>query len=336
MTRIANRRAVLAAALSVAAAPAAGVAQGGVAVPAPRSGIARADALLRVGRVDAAEALYYREVYRRPRDPAARLALGRYLASRGATRIGVTLIEEARFFGANPTVAALHLAPLYARLGDYKALALLPAAPLTAAERARAEWLMKNASALVGPDSVAVSFTPVQTDTGSVVGSVTIVVDGEAIVADIDPAARGLAMDTSRAHAPSVRVFAGAPAAVKAGSPAVPVVVLRARLGGLTFTNLAASLEPLRSPTRARIGVDLLSRFSQTFDPLNQRILLRRPKRDDRPIPGERVPLVLDARDTWVVWQGRPAPITSESVTRRLRGGRWTLDSRRGEIVLQQ
>src|SRR5687768_11679768 len=86
--------------------------------PTRQSELARADALLKAGRVEAAEALYYREARRRPRDPAARMALGRYLASRGATRIGAVLIEEARFFGANPAVAALHLAPIYARLGD--------------------------------------------------------------------------------------------------------------------------------------------------------------------------------------------------------------------------
>src|ERR687896_2075315 len=115
-------------------------AQAATRVPTAPGDLARADALLKSGRVEAAEALYYREARRRPRDPAARLALGRYLAARGATRIGAVLIEEARFFGANPAVAALHLAPLYARLGDYKALALLPAAPVSAAERARAEW----------------------------------------------------------------------------------------------------------------------------------------------------------------------------------------------------
>src|SRR5918997_98123 len=126
---------------------------------------APAGALPRAGRVEAAEALYYREARRRPRDPAARLALGRYLASRGATRIGAVLIEEARFFGASPALAALHLAPLYARLGDYKALALLPAAPLSAGERARAEWLAKNPSVVAGPESLTVALAPPEDET---------------------------------------------------------------------------------------------------------------------------------------------------------------------------
>jgi hypothetical protein len=338
MTKPTNpRRAALrgAAALLLAATPAPSGAQGRVTVPASRSEIARADALLKAGRVEAAEALYYREARRRPRDPAARLALGRYLASRGATRIGAVLIEEARFFGANPVLAALHLAPLYARLGDYKALALLPAAPLSAGERTRAEWLAKNPPTVMGPDSLTVALTAPESDSTSLLGSVAIVIDGGSIVADIDPTVRGLVLDTSRASAPSVRIFASAPAAVQAGSPAVSAVLLRARLGNLAFTNLPVNLEPLGSAARARIGLDLLGRFSPTFRLNDGRLVLRRSGRVARFLPGERVPLLVEPRDAWVVWQGRPEPLGADIVTRRLRAGPWTLDARRGEIVLQ-
>src|SRR5918992_1318186 len=137
-TRSRWRALVSAVALVLGATPEAGECQASIAVPTNRSELARADALLRSGRVEAAEAIYYREARRRPRDPAVRLALGRYLASRGATRIGAVLIEEARFFGTNPAVAALHLAPLYARLGDYKARALLQ--PCRPARRPSPPW----------------------------------------------------------------------------------------------------------------------------------------------------------------------------------------------------
>jgi hypothetical protein len=336
-TLTAPRRGALrgAAALLLAAMPAVAGAQSRVTAPPSRSELARADALLKAGRVEAAEALYYREARRRPRDPAARMALGRYLASRGATRIGAVLIEEARFFGANPALAALHLAPLYARLGDYKALALLPAAPLSAGERARAEWLAKNPSTVLGPDSVTLALTAPENDSTSLLGAVTMVIDGLSIVAEIDPAVRGLVLDTSRAHAPSLKIFAGAPSAVQAGSPAVPAVLLRARLGNLAFTNLPVSLEPLASPKRGRIGLDLLGRFSPTFHPTEGRLVLRRSGRVARLLPGERVPLLVEPRDTWVVWAGRPQPLGGDQVARRLRAARWTLDARRGEIVLQ-
>jgi hypothetical protein len=321
-------------ALLLAATPLAAGAQG-IAVPTGQRDIARADALLRAGRVDAAEALYYRAARRRPRDPAARLALGRYLASRGATRIGAVLIEEARFFGTSPVVAALHLAPLYARLGDYKALALLPGAPLSAGERARAEWLAKNPPTVAGPDSLTIALTASEDDSASLLGTVSVVIDGTTVEAVIDPAARGLVLDTSRAHGPNTRVFTSAPPAVQAGQATIPAVLLRARLGGLTFTNLPVALEPLASPLRARIGLDLLGRFSPTFHPHEGRLVLRRSGKVARSLPGERVPLLVEPRDAWVVWEGRPEPLGGEPVTRRLRAARWTLDARRGEIILQ-
>jgi hypothetical protein len=331
-----RRRALLGTvAVLLAATPIAGQAQRAANVPTGRGELARADALLKAGRVEAAEALYYREARRRPRDPAARLALGRYLASRGATRIGAVLIEEARFFGANPALAALHLAPLYARLGDYKALALLPSAPLSAAERARAQWLAKNPSTVVGPESLTVALKRPESDSTPVLGTVIVSIDGESVVAEIDPTVSGLVLDTSRAHGSSARVFTGPPAGVQAGSPAVPAVVFRARLGTLAFTNLPVSLEPLASPTSARIGLDLLGRFAPSFYPRDGRLVLRRSGRVARLLPGERVPLLVEPRDSWVVWEGRPEPLSGDSVTRRLRARRWTLDTKRGEIVLQ-
>jgi hypothetical protein len=306
-------------------------------MPMPPGDLARADALLKSGRVEAAEAIYYREARRRPRDPAARLALGRYLASRGATRVGAVLIEEARFFGTSPAVAALHLAPLYTRLGDYKALALLPAAPLSGAERARAEWLAKNPATVVGPESLTVALTKAPDDTLQTLGSIVITIDGQPIAAEIDPMATGLVLDTSRARTQSARVFTGPPTSVTtvhAGAAVTPAVIQRAQLGTLAFSNLPVNLEPLGSPARARIGLDLLGRFSPTFHPHAGRLLLRRSGKVTRVLPGERVPLLVEPRASWVVWEGRPAPLGSEAVTRRLRTARWTLDARRGELVL--
>ena len=320
----------------LAASPGSAAAQGRVAVPTRPGDLARADALLRAGRVDAAEALYYREVRRRPRDPAARLALGRYLASRGATKIGTVLIEEARFFGANPVLAAIHLAPLYVRLGDYKALTLLPATPLSLGERARAQWLAKNPPAVAGPDSVTLAMTAPESDSTSVIGTVEITVDGRSIVAEIDPTVRGLVLDTATARTASARVFEAPPTAVQAGVPVLAAVLAKARLGPVTFTNLPVDLEPLGSATRARIGLDLLGRFAPTFHPHDGRIVLRRSGKLSRLVPGERLPLLLDAHDAWVVWAGRRESLGAEPVSRRLRGARWTLDSRRGAIVLER
>lgn len=326
-----ERRALIAAALAaLLARPGAAQRVSGQATP---SDLARAEALLRAGRVDAAETMFYRAVKRRPRDPATRLALGRYLASRGATRPGAVLIEEARFFGASATVAAIHLAPLYQRLWDFKALALLPAAPLTSGERARAEWLVKNVPAIAGGDSVTVAFA-VADDSSQAVGMVALQIDGATVEATIDPAVGGISLDTSFARTASVKGFASSPAAIQAGTGATPAVALRATLGGFTFTNLAVSLEPMGAGRAARVGLDFLSRFAPTFDPHRGQLTLRRGGKVARSLPGERVPLLVDAAGSWVVWEGRPESLSAADVTRRLRGARWTLDAKRGEIVL--
>src|SRR5256885_11279967 len=62
-------------------------------------GVDQADSLLAAGRVATAESVYYATSRARPRDATARAALGRYLASRRALRIGAALPEEARLFG---------------------------------------------------------------------------------------------------------------------------------------------------------------------------------------------------------------------------------------------
>src|ERR687895_2189134 len=156
--------------------------------------LARADNLLRVGRMFAAETLYYYAVRRAPRDPEARLALGRYLAARGALRIGAVLMEEARYFGADPKKVAAHLAPIYAQLGDFRALAGLPNTPLHNAERSRAEWLRDHPPMVEGPDSVSIHWTPA--DTGAL-GTVVVRIGAASVRATLDPRAHGLVLDTA-------------------------------------------------------------------------------------------------------------------------------------------
>ena len=70
----------------------------GLVVAAP----SRADSLLAVGRLAAAEQALYAAADARPRAPEPRGALGRYLASRGRFRIAEILLQEAQRFGADP------------------------------------------------------------------------------------------------------------------------------------------------------------------------------------------------------------------------------------------
>jgi hypothetical protein len=63
--------------------------------------MSRADSLLSVGRLAAAEDALYADVAARPRAPAPRGALAAYLASRARFRIAEVLLEEAERFGAD-------------------------------------------------------------------------------------------------------------------------------------------------------------------------------------------------------------------------------------------
>lgn len=283
--------------------------------------IARADSLLRAGRVEGAEAVYFAAAARRPRDPAARLALGRYLASRGATRVGAVLIEEAGRFGASPGLAAAHLAPLYSRLADWEALAKLQRAPLSAGERARAEWLVRNPSASTGPDSVTL---PMSRDR-----EVTIVVGTDTLRATIVPRTVGLVVDHALATSKSLRFFMGS----GSDSRQSAALATRVQLGALELQN-----EPVRVETlgdgRAEIGMELLSRLSATVDGREGRLVLRRTGRLARG-SARRVPLVLDPRESLVAWGGRLEPFGAVRVQERLAGTRWTVDGRRGELVVE-
>ena len=76
----------------------------------------RGDSLLEQGRWAEAEAVYYQQSERAPRNPIKRAALGRFIAMKGAVRPGMVLIEEARRFGLDAAVARELLTPLRAIL----------------------------------------------------------------------------------------------------------------------------------------------------------------------------------------------------------------------------
>lgn len=107
-----RRRAWSRAAIALAAlvcTPAAARAQERAPLP-----LTRADALLEEGRWAEAEAAFYAQSERSPRDPLARAALGRFIAMKGAVRPGIVLIEEARQFGLDAATARELLVPLRA------------------------------------------------------------------------------------------------------------------------------------------------------------------------------------------------------------------------------
>lgn len=73
-----------------------------------------ADWMIDEGRWTEAEALFYLQSERSPRNAVLRASLGRFLASKGAVVPGIVLIEEARQFGLDASIADDLLKPLRA------------------------------------------------------------------------------------------------------------------------------------------------------------------------------------------------------------------------------
>jgi hypothetical protein len=306
---------------------------GSAAVATPRVAqgqhyIARADSLLRRGRVFAAETLYYYAVRRTPRDPAARLALGRYLAARGALRIGAVLMEEARFFGGDPKTVGTYLAPVYARLGDYKALSALPGSPLPYAQRARAEWLGNNPPVISGPDSAVVVLLPA--DSGSL-GVIDLVIDGDSVQASIDPRVQGISLDTAWLRRKAVKRFA---ATFDNDWRNIGGVALSIDVGPFTLTNVPTSFAPNGNAGHARVGLDFITQLAPTLDPTGHTMLLRKSGRIENSAPGERIPTLSYPGGLWLIQRDGIWPLGGSNASTMIGSRPFTLNARRGELIL--
>ena len=301
---------------------------GAVSARAQATVIARADTLLIAGRVFSAESLYYRAVRMDSHDPAARLALGKYLAARGALRVGAVLMEEARYFGGNAGDVARALAPVYEALGDYAALASLPASPLPYAERARAEWLGAHPPAAAGPDS---AWVPYRVSDSHLLGQVVLRLGADSLVAAIDARVHGLVLDPAWMQRREIKRFASR----GARSPGdVTAVALAVRLGAFTLTNVPVRFQLEREREIAVIGLDELASLAPTFDPLAGRMLLRRSGDVAANMPGFRIPTLATERGVFVIKTETVFPIGHPDVQQYLRHARWTLDARNGEVIV--
>src|SRR5437868_3011400 len=256
------------------------------------AGVLVADSVLASGRVQAAESLYYAASSARPRDAVARAALGRFLAARGALRIGAVLLEEARLFGGDTARIALSLAPIYGSLGDYRALASLPSSPLSASEQKRVRWLVSHPPVLEFPDSVAtLPYKPVVD--GSGIGTLSIGLGERTVDAIIDSRVSGVVLRGRAAKRRSgLRVF---------GEDSTAVAILpELHVGSVTLSNVPVRLDTDSAPGAKHdrqsviLGLDVLRRLAPTFDPVKDTITLRRTGRIGPRVVGTRAPLALD------------------------------------------
>lgn len=290
--------------------------------------IATADSLLRVGQLAPAESLYYLAARRQPRDPVARIALGRYLAARGALKIGAVLLEEARFFGGDPAEVAGLLIPVYSRIGDFRSLASLPGSTMRYPERARAAWLRVNPPKVTGPDSATMRYQLPQDSLS--LGVVTLAIGGEMVDATIDPTVLGLVLDPEWTRRKEVRYFkreGDRSATVWAGVTAL------VRLDQMELTNVPTRFAGQSGSRKARIGLDVLGAFAPTFDPVPRRLTLRRSGRVAPNLSGEHFATLTYPSGIWIVRDGVWA-LAGARGRAAVAGARWTLDTRRGEVVV--
>ena len=289
--------------------------------------VARADTLLIAGRVFSAESLYYIAVRRAPRDPVARLALGRYLAQRGALKVGAVLMEEARYFGGDAAQIALDLAPVYERLGEYNHLAALPSSAVPYGERIRAEYLRDNAPSLTGPDSASVPF---QVSDSQLLGRVVLHIGADTVVATIDARTEGLVLDSAWVRRAEIHHFGSRSTPARDLLAVTPAVLL----GPYTFSNVPTRFAAQRGAARATIGLDLLGQLAPSFDPRAGQMMLRASGRLPESFPGLRIATLTNDRGVYVVKGETVFPLGHPDVQRYFRNSRWTLNPRKGEVLI--
>lgn len=296
-----------------------------IEAPAVHAQVARADALLRAGRLAAAESAYYAASDARPRDPVRRAALGEFLAARGAARVGAVLLEEARQFGGDPAAIARQLVPIYRRLDDYRALAALPSSPLSSAERAQATWLASHPADDALKDSVVLQLSPSPVVLS--LGRVELAVGDMRLEADIDPRSAGVVVDQAL-RARAVARF-GERASARVG------VLSAVRVGDFVLRNVPVTFAALGRRDRAIIGLDVLARFTPAADPAAHRLVLHASSDLPADSTGAAHPTLTDAQGTRVLLDGHWQQLTAPPVLERLRANGWTLDAYRGELTLR-
>lgn len=290
--------------------------------------LARADSLLNAGRVFAAESIFYYMVRRDPRNPAARLALGRYLAARGALKVGAVLMEEARYFGGDPATVASSLVPVYEQLGDYASLAALPASPLDYAERRRAEWLRDHPPGAEGPDSAV---APYEVNDTHLLGELTLAIGSDSVRAAIEGRVHGLVLDTTWIRRDGFVRFA---ARGERDPRKVAAVAREVRVGSITLTNVPVRFEVLHGSAGAILGLDVLGALAPTFRPATGLMLLRKDGEVPEGAPGFRIPTLATDAGVFVVKTQTIFPVGHPDIQQVLRHHEWTLNPERGEIIV--
>lgn len=282
-----------------------------------------AEVAISLGRLDDAETELYAASARSPHEPSARGALGSFLAARGRLEAGAVLLEEARGFGGDAREIDARLAHIYRWSGDWALAAALAQAPFGRAERERARWLASHPESTLGPDSSVVPLAPAGV---AGLGRIRISIGGDSLDADIDPSVEGLMLPATSGARAGTQLFG----AQDVGTLAVVATV---GIGEFALANVPARLE---RGARTSIGLDLLGRLTPTFDMAARRLILR--AKAGAGNGRSQMPLLLTFPGVKIGVRPRQPLVALDGSEARavLRAARWTLDLRRGAVVIER
>ncbi len=298
----------------------------------------RAESLFAQGRLRAMEEQLYADVARRPRDPAVRGALGRYLASRGRFTIAEVLFEEALRFGADTAsiAQALMTLALYRPEVDRRRIA---GVRLPAPERDReiARLNARGAAARSADSSLTVGATVpfTFTEDGRTIGHFSVRGRGGSMRAVLDPRVEGITL--ARADEPAL-----APQRFGAVRDGAPLLIPELWIGERRVTGLAARVDASLPPDEMHIGIDVLWALRAQFDERTGTLTLPAPSslpRTPASAPGlTHVPLALAFPGVWLVPTVGRMPVAIESAEGRalLRGSRWRFEPQFATVVVER
>jgi hypothetical protein len=305
-----------------------------LAAPVARAQDVRiADSLLRQGFVDRAETEYYAASRARPRDPAARFALGKYLLDRGAFRIGATLIDEAMQFGYDRATGSVALVRVYMNLGEYVAADRFAlSAGLPPEERALIKWLAARSPRADSVDAAAlVAFNRVGIP--GYLGTVRMRLNGQSITALVSPNSTcGVQVPDTAAVVSTLHRF---------GSGATPSGVSYAAADSLAFgrmsmRNIPIELVRARELQQVVICLGMLARFAPTFDSRANLLTLHGNGVAAPPSRASMVAALLDVGGEFSVLRGTTwSPLGSREAAVLLGDRRWILDPRRRQVAIE-
>lgn len=296
-----------------------------LSVSAARCALAQRPAVeVGIGGVEATERALYDASRRAPRNPAARAALGEWLASRGQLMSGAVLLEEARLFGGDASAIAARLVHLYTWLLDWPSLAALPSSPLLPGEKARVAVLASRTTTISGTDSTVVPFAPLEV---GALGRIPLVLGTDTVWGEVDPQEEGIVL-------PGLGRGAGLVEILGEDRRGLLGVIRECAVGTLLLREVPVRIDATLGSGRARLGFDLFARLAPTVDGRAGTVTLRRSGRVSERASATGLPLLLGFPGVRLELRAgqAPVPIASPAGRAALRGRPWTVDLRRGAI----